>query len=101
MGMLQKRCGFTLIELLVVIAINAVLLGLIFAAIQRAREGANRAACLNNAKQIALAAHGYHGNRGSFPPGMTSFSGPDPYPFLSWEARIVPFLEQDTLWRQT
>ena len=48
--------GFTLIELLVVIAIIAVLIALLLPAVQAAREAARRAQCVNNLKQIGLAA---------------------------------------------
>ena len=47
--------GFTLIELLVVIAVIAILMAILMPALQRAREQGQRAACLNNLKQLTLA----------------------------------------------
>jgi prepilin-type N-terminal cleavage/methylation domain-containing protein/prepilin-type processing-associated H-X9-DG protein len=100
MARIKSRHAFTLIELLVVIGIIAVLIGLTIPAVQKARATADRMVCSNNLKQIGLALYGHHDALGSFPPGVSSLSNFPNEPFISWNARLLPYLEQDNLWRE-
>jgi prepilin-type N-terminal cleavage/methylation domain-containing protein/prepilin-type processing-associated H-X9-DG protein len=64
--------GFTLVELLVVIAIIAVLIAVLLPALAKARDAANRVACLSNLRQLTTILIEYtQENQGYFPATTT------------------------------
>jgi hypothetical protein len=58
---------------------------------------AGRTKSMNNLKQIGLAMHNYHDTMGYFPSDIV---GPGGKPLLSWRVQILPYIEQDNMYRQ-
>ena len=52
---------------------------------------------MNNLKQLALAMHNYHDVNQSFPPAVRAKDGK---PLLSWRVLVLPYLDQEKLFRQ-
>src|SRR5262245_16404797 len=96
-----QRTPFTLLELLLVIAIIGILISLLLPAVQKIRTAADRIRCANNLRQIGLALHNYHDTLGRLPPGVSSKRSGERYPRMTWLARLLPYIEQDALWRAT
>jgi prepilin-type processing-associated H-X9-DG protein len=94
------RCAFTLVEALVAMGIIAALTAITIVAIQSSRAASIRAACANNLRQVGLAMHSYYAQDKKLPPGVSYQDGVSKYPFMSWQARLLPFLEQQGLWDQ-
>jgi prepilin-type processing-associated H-X9-DG protein len=82
-------------------AIIAILVALMVPAIQKMRDAALRVSCMNNLKQLGVACHGYHNANRSLPAGMRYQRGKDPNLFSTWLAQVLPYVEQDNLWKRS
>lgn len=60
-------------------------------------ESVRRTQSTNNMKQILLAMHNYHDAYNQFPQNITDKNGK---PLLSWRVAILPFIEQEPLYKQ-
>lgn len=69
----DRAGGFTLVELLVVIGIIALLISILIPVLGRARDQANKTACISNLRQVMLAFMGYaNANKDMCPFGSRS-----------------------------
>ena len=90
-----------------VIAVVGVLLAMLLPAVQAVREAARRASCANNLKQIGLALHAHVDAQHVFPPSSTSdvdqggwVTKPQSKNIHSWRSLILPYLEQEALFKE-
>ena len=106
MKLQTNKKGFTLVELLVVIAIIGILIGMLLPAVQSVREAARRTTCLNNIRQIGLAAINFSTAKMRFPTngGNASVLVRDNQGLNinasesgSWAFQLLPYMEQENL----
>src|SRR5205823_4812870 len=67
-------------------------------AVQKVREAASRSQSVNNLKQLALGMHAYHDTYGTLPPAAVHGKGGKA--LLSWRVLILPFIDQDALYKE-
>jgi Protein of unknown function (DUF1559) len=87
-----------IIGLLVVVACGGGGYFLFRGASRSITQAANRVQTMNNYKQVALGMHNYHSAKGSFPP--VALKTKDGKPGLSWRVAILPYVEQESLYRR-
>jgi prepilin-type N-terminal cleavage/methylation domain-containing protein/prepilin-type processing-associated H-X9-DG protein len=97
-----RDSAFTLVELLVVIAIIGVLVALLLPAVQAAREASRRSQCMNNLRQLGLAALNFETAKGQFPIGRRVGKNADDTTITQWGhlADVLPYIEGNTVFQQ-
>ncbi len=107
---MNTRRAFTLTELVVVIAIIALLVTLLIPNIRTARTPALKNSCRHNMRQLVLALLNHHDARKTFPAlyfssdpakkGNPALSPQDGADYYSWQLHLMPFMEEDTLYKE-
>jgi Protein of unknown function (DUF1559) len=67
-------------------------------AVRQLLQAGARQGSANQLKEIALAMHQFHGALGSLPPPANV--GAQQKPLLSWRVHLLPYLQQDNLYKQ-
>src|SRR5207244_11700064 len=103
----RRGACFTPVALLVATATIGVLVALLLAAVQQARESARRMSCESNLRRIGIAAHNFHDTNLVMVPttiaegvaaanaGFPAIAEPDGY--ATWATLLLPYIEQQSL----
>src|SRR5260370_17688481 len=78
-----------------------VLIALAASGVQRARESAARSDCQHRRRQVGGGFQQFHNSQGNLPGGVRVRDGKDPYLYMTWHTQLLPFLEQEALWKTT
>jgi type II secretory pathway pseudopilin PulG len=84
---------------MVLLAILGVLMGLLIPAVMKARDTANRNACKNNLRQIALALNNYASAQRRLP-GILNGNQPRGSFGMTWMTQLLPYLGADDIYDQ-
>lgn len=97
MNVPEKRANWEVLSYLVaVILVVGVFVALLLPSVQVHRDP--RMPCFNNLKLIGVALHNYHDVFGTLPPAYTVDQ--DGRPLHNWRTLLLPYLEQDVLYKQ-
>lgn len=102
MGEGSQGCGCGLIELAVVLIVGLVLVCVLVPALFNAIEMAHSQSCIGNLSQIGKALLNYESTKGEFPPSCLYAplrEGVTPYETWSWQALILPEMDEGVLYR--
>lgn len=96
----RQARGMTLVELLVVIGIIAILIVLLLPAVNSVIESSRRSGCLQNEKQIALAAAQYAAANRQLPGWRNEVTSAVGTQYPSWPVLLLPHLDQPAVFDQ-
>jgi prepilin-type N-terminal cleavage/methylation domain-containing protein len=96
--MIHKRRGFTLTELIVVILLMLILFAVAGLFLRNTQRAYDHVQSLNSLKQVALACQSANDIYRRLPPAYGPF-GPSPAGSQSFHYHLLPFIEQDNLWK--